>query len=191
MVSPTLEQFQSVRFAPSWRFWVQLPDLEGVSPPPQVIVVGGNFSHPHVDSEARFRSGSYNYFPQFNDIEAIDIEFMETEDYEVTQYLYNWFGLVVHDDGTYGLPDIYKKEIYLYLLGHEDAGGSHKYLIRYNGAFPTRRASVDPVENDDFIRVSCNFSVDSNTPQTSGGGGGNGRGFRTSTTQFLRRSAFS
>ena len=191
MVSPTLEQFQSVRFAPSWRFWVQLPELDGIRPPPQVIVVGGNFSHPHVDSEARFRSGSYNYFPQFNDIEAIDIEFMETENYEVTEYLYNWFGLVVHDDGTYGLPDIYKKEVYLYLLGHEDENSQHKYLIRYNGAFPTRRATIDPVENDDFIRVSCNFSVDSNTPQGGGRRGGRGRGLTVSDTNNLRSSLFT
>ena len=163
MVGVTLDEFQKVPdLAPLWRHRVQMPAIEGIVIPPAQIV-GGSFTFPFVDSEARAHSGSYTYYPQFNNIDAIDITFQEAETYEVTKYLYRWLNLVVSgEDGTYRESNYFKRNIVLTMFNNQD---DETLQIRYNGTFPTRITNIDVSENDEYYRVSCNFSVDSNTPE--------------------------
>ena len=163
MVSITLDQFHNLKPpAPTWKYLVYLPnnipETNRIEP---VYVENGTFTFPTVDSDARFNSGSYEYFPQFNNIDAIDITFIETEDYDITNFMYKWFGLVVHeDDGTYGIASEFKRQIRVVLLNEQ---GTEKANITYNGAFPTRRSTLNLGSEDNFVRVEQNFSVDSST----------------------------
>lgn len=162
MVGADLEDFLGApEPAPLWRHRVQLPVIEGVLIPP-VQIIGGSFSFPFVDSEARAHSGSYTYYPQFNNIDAIDITLLETENYSITRYFYLWFARVVNDaDGTYYPSSHFKRVTQLTMQNNL---GQDAITIKYNGTFPTRLPNIEPSENEEYYRVSINLSVDSNNP---------------------------
>ena len=163
MVGITLDEFLTTpEPAPLWRHQIQFPEINGIAIPP-AQVVGGSFTFPFVDAEARAHSGSYTYYPQFNNIDAIDVTFLETEDYTITKYLYRWLDLVFSgEDGTYSESARFKRNIVLIMNNNR---GDEAFRVIYNGTFPTRINQIDPSENEEYYRVSCNFSVDSNTPQ--------------------------
>ena len=168
MPGVTLDSFYAIPdTAPLWRYQVQMPTIpfstnSGISSnltlAPE-LVAGGSFSFPFVDAEARANSGSYTYYPQFNNIDAIDITFQETGDYRVTSYILAWFDKVFNGhDGTYAPSDYYKHNIVLTMLDHQ---GNESFRVDYLGTFPTRINNIELSEGDELYKVSCNFSVDS------------------------------
>lgn len=168
MAGTTLEDIQNLPDpAPLWRHRVEMPtDIPGVTRPEPQQIIGGSFSWAFADADQRAHSGSYVYYPQFNNIDAIDIIFFETADYQIIKYLTAWFNLVVSGkDGTYSASDIYKRNI---ILRMNDNADNETIRVRYNGTWPTRINHIELSENEEYFQVSCNFSVDSNNVEFDG-----------------------
>jgi hypothetical protein len=154
-----------IKPAPAWRFTVTLPDLPGQQAAGQTIhllVERFTSTHKGLDYEpAPFNAGSRN-FPTARVTDGITITFAETSGYDVIRLFRSWKNLVIDDDGNFGLPSQWKKDITLSPL---DETGDSVGSFRYTGCSPAR---VDPYEYDgahtSHVSAVVSFSVDNSDP---------------------------
>ena len=162
MTVATLDNFFSAKeIAPSWRFIASLPRIpRAPNLEYPIYVVGGEFTHPFIDTEGRFHSGSFVYYPQQNNINAISMNFIETEDYDILEYMYRWRNLVVsEEDGTYGASKDYKKLVELTMLNNM---GKEALKIVYKGIWPTETGNLSVSGSEEnFVTIEQTFSTDS------------------------------
>lgn len=150
---------------PSWRFYCTLPTVDGTSLNGQTLAFYvERISAPQVGASfepAPFNSGE-RQFPNMRTIGQITMTLAEDTNYSVIQYLRAWKNLIVDDNGNYGLPSNYKKQIQLQPL---DETGASNFTFSWQGCAPTQ---VDAYDFDGSVskHVSCNvvFVVDSMDP---------------------------
>lgn len=141
----------------AFRWFVYVPDAGGLY---QCIAEKLTATFPKVPAKSRFTSGRVNYFPDNNEIDGLTITFYETYDYDVTRWLSRWCGKIVHEDGSYGVPNDYKKEIIAQLL--LPGSDTPSLTLTYKGAWPTDRGAYNLAYDDESgrITVEAQFSVD-------------------------------
>ena len=112
----------------------------------------------------RHSEGSFDYFPETTDLDAINISIYETFDYRVTAWLYQWRKLIRDEHGNYHPPVLFKREMELQLFSKDNLT-SPIMTIRYNGAAPSDQTPFEMAYEDEAGRiiVEAQFSVDSQT----------------------------
>lgn len=139
------------------RWFLYVPDAGDLY---QCIAEKITATFPKIPAKSRFTHGRMNYFPDNNEIDGISVTFYETYDYDVTRWLSRWRGRVVHEDGTYGVPSDYKKDVtaQMFLPGSEQPA----LTLVYKGAWPTDKGAFEFSYEDDSgrIMVEAQFSVD-------------------------------
>jgi hypothetical protein len=148
----------------NWRWRCFMP-TSLVRNPNGILVEEVNFTHTSIPSRPRFGGGTNTYFPEFNDISAVDMTFYETTDYRSLKFLYNWRSLVLDSNGNYGLPEGpagYKKTIKIEFYGMENSI-SPVWVGKLKGIWPTE---ISPqtltYSSKERIQIQASFSVDSN-----------------------------
>ena len=120
---------------------------------------------PKVPAKGRFTHGRQNYYPDNNDIDGLTIAFYETFDYRVTKWLSRWRGLMLHADGTYGVPKDYYKDIVaeLYMPGDNDAA----LTLTYKDCWPTDQGAFDLSYEDEVGRIVLEAQFSTNRVELS------------------------
>ena len=113
-----------------------------------------------VSSKARFAQAKSKHYPDASEIDALNIIFYETYDYEVTRYLERWRNKIRNKQGFYGMPAEYEKTIYVDML-HYDV---NNYIIRfkYLKCWPIDSSPLSLTYEDSSgrIQVNATFRVD-------------------------------
>jgi len=156
--------------APSWRFTCTLPTVAGTNLNGQKLsfqVERISCPMPGINFEpAVFNSGE-RQFPNLRTIGAITISFIEDTNYSILQYLRAWKNLIIDDDGNYGLPASYKKQIQLQPY---DETGQSNITLSWSFCAPSQ---IEPYDFDGsqtrHVTCSVTFVVDAMDPlQPSG-----------------------
>lgn len=116
---------------------------------------------PKIPANARFSSGSNNYFPGLKDVDSVSITFYESHDYQVSQWLKTWALQVCDENGNYGAPSVYKQTICLNLFSKPSS--KPVQVVNYQGCWPTDKNAFELNYSDDTGRlvVQATFAVDS------------------------------
>jgi hypothetical protein len=152
--------------APAWRFYCTLPTISGSS------VLNGqtlsflieNLQAPNVG--VSFEAAPYNagerQFAVMRTIDALQISFAETTNFDVMKYLRAWKNLIIDDVGNFGLPASYKQNIQLQPL---DETGEAILTYSWQGCAPSH---IDVITFDGstshHVLVNATFTVDSLDP---------------------------
>lgn len=117
---------------------------------------------PKTPSKPRPTDGSMTYYPDTSDIDGLNCTFYESFDLRVCAWLRAWRKLVVDNEGNYGVPAIYKKEVVVQLYSCDDLRTPIK-TMRYHGIFPTDQTplTLSYDEESGRITVEAQFSADS------------------------------
>ncbi len=158
--------------SPGWRFNVYLPDLPGLAAPQLVRAVNVTLPMQYVDTDSIFRGGFMEMFPTVTGTDSLEIQLLETAKWDCLRYLTKWRSLQVDENGLWGLPSEYKKDILIYPLTHL---GESAIGIRVKRAQPTR---PQPTQmngaSSELVHLGLTFTcdrvvIDTDTvPQTSG-----------------------
>ena len=113
---------------------------------------------PSIDPEAVFRAGRRFYYPKFQDIGDVAATFYETHAFTVTNWIKEWKALIMDENGLYGLPSDYARDIVLYAV---DPTGTRRAELRIKRCFPTT-GDVYPYSSGNSERLipSHTFSAD-------------------------------
>jgi hypothetical protein len=146
--------------APDFRWMAAMPTVGGANVG-IVFVEAINWPFLIIDSKPRFGGGTNRHYPEWNNLGAFSITFYETETLDVTNYLNTWTQTIVHTDGSYGLPSVYKLPIELYLYGWED-NVSPVWFDTIADAWPSQQNPFDlNYTNEGRLIVTAQFSCDS------------------------------
>ena len=103
---------------------------------------------PHLQATNYFRNGSYLYYPTFSDVGSCSMVLYEDSDLNATKYINYWVSMVRNPQtNLYSLPDVYKKNLYVYLVDPKDSNNSPNYSsyavgrFLVSGAWPTARGT--------------------------------------------------
>ena len=91
------------------------------------------------ESKKNLRTSTFFYTPVHNDIGTVTLRVDELEDGMTLKYFTNWQNLIANSNGTYNLPFIYKRPIFLYKLG---SSGDELHFSTYTGLYPTEIAQA-------------------------------------------------
>lgn len=118
---------------------------------------------PKIPAQSRFTSGTVRHYPGMQDIDQIAITFYESHDYKVTQWLKTWTNQVKDDNGNFGLPVTYKRNIVLNMFSKASTQPVH--VVTYGGCWPTDKGAFELNYSDETGRmvIQANFSVDTVT----------------------------
>lgn len=149
----------------AWRYLAKWPEIPGIEQPmiPNSWVIAESIAipHPSIPATPRFSGGSMTYFPEFADIESINVSFYESQYYQALRYIMQWRSLILDSRGNYGLPRDFKKELSVLIFSSEDSR-SPVIIGRVEGAWPSEVNAIEySYENEDRIRLEVTFSVDS------------------------------
>lgn len=176
--------------APTWRFYVYMPTINGIDLNPSnlygsggfnvgsllsdiislsggagpdnqgIIVESISFIHPRISNIPRFGYATNVYYPGFEEVEACQITFYETVNYQVTRYLENWRRRVRHQDGSYGMPGEYKRNIIFNAYGYyNDVVQAMQGEL--TGCWPVDQGAYQyNYSESNRVVVSATFSVD-------------------------------
>lgn len=144
------------------RWWVQVP-TDTVSSPFECIAENIEISFAKTPAKGRHFQGTQRFYPDIRDIDSVTITFYETFDHQVGKWLQRWRSKINRDDGSYGYPVDYKKDI----LAHMYRLDANEPVLTYKleGAWPTDRATITMNYDDEVARVQVIsvFSIDKNT----------------------------
>lgn len=149
----------------STRFFCFFPDVGEDIYMALALKVQATF--PKVPAKSRHTHGSVRYFPDNNEIDGLSITFYETYDFKVTKWLSRWRGLIVHEDGSYGVPTDYQKDIVVqcFLPGSD----SPAMVFTYKECWPTDQNPFDLQYEDEngHLLIDAQFSTNKVEMKTS------------------------
>lgn len=115
----------------------------------------------NIKADGVFFGGGYNYFPQFHDVSAFNVNFYADSKGRSLKYLLGWKSMVKDfETGLYNLPTEYKRPWVVALL---DAKGNGICEVTYEGCWPadTGQLSLDYSDGSTRLVLNQNFSTDS------------------------------
>ncbi|MDE2589079.1 MAG: hypothetical protein KGL95_05385 [Patescibacteria group bacterium] len=143
--------------APDWMWTLDILNIPGMPALENLYIQAVSFPPNQLQSEQRYRGGLYVHFPKFADVQGMNVSFYETQGYIVSQFLNQWFSLIFHDDGTFGIPVDYMGSAVLRLY---DFTGQKRLTITAAGAWPRMRTNYDLMYNQsNMTHVSCDFAI--------------------------------
>lgn len=149
--------------APDWRYLVRWPEIKGVTSRMAnewVIAETLTFTHPSIPSQGRHGGGTMTYFPDFNNIASSSITLYEDQYYSALFYIMSWRNLVIDQEGNYGLPIEYKRNIDIEIYSIFDSSEPTIVGTLY-GVWPSEISAFEySYEGQDRIKLQVDFSVD-------------------------------
>lgn len=125
---------------------------------------------PKTSFRPRPTDGKQSYYPETTDLDGLNIAFYEAFDYRVTNWLNTWRKLIRDDDGNYGPPALYKRDIQVRSYARTDLR-SPVLSLTYVGCAPTDQTPFEFNYDDETGRmvVEAQFSVDNMTMEQGDG----------------------
>jgi len=144
-----------------YRFGVELPAIDGfdvkliqdriISIAPVLEIVNAVQNAPSANS--------HWYFFNDDDVSSFTITSTEWQDFLCIRYFLAWNSLQVNDDGTYNVPDYWKKTINVNFLSPDD---KPLFTIQLIDAFPIRKTIPDlSYDSSDPVNIEVEFAYDS------------------------------
>lgn len=125
--------------------------------PPEYIE-SVDFSYPDIPQEAVHIMATKRYFPDFSEQQQVSISFYEDTLFSTQIELARWRQLIIHEDGTYGYPSEYKKDMQIHLLDPQDI---RRAVVTCIGVFPSNASSLAlDYTGSERIVITQQFSVD-------------------------------
>lgn len=144
--------------ANNWRWIARMPSIPGAPAATQVVAESIEFQFRSIAATPRFGGAMQRKFPTVTDVAAVNMSFYETEGYIATTYLDRWQKMIVDDQGVFGMPREYKKNIVLELYSITE---SKLYTGMLIDVWPSQVGGFSLNYNDSGrIVVSCSFEVD-------------------------------
>lgn len=132
-----------------------------IGPQQRIIAEQVSFSYANTGQNKRFGGGKSTYYPDMTEISGASLTFYEDVNYSVTRYLFQWKGAIFGDDGSYGLPGDYKRDITLECFSYTN-DSSPVLVGTLKGCWPTDQSPLDlNYTSEGRVTVQCQFSVDS------------------------------
>jgi hypothetical protein len=157
--------------APDFRWRVIMPPVPGIAsslPGGQMLVEAVSWPFITIDPVARFGGGTNRHYPGWNNLAGFAITLYETATYDATSYLQAWLGLVVHTDGSYGLPATYKLPIQLFKYGWQN-DTTPVWQDEIPDCWPSQQNAFDlNYTNEGRLVVGAQFNCDSKSTSGSG-----------------------
>ncbi len=127
-----------------------------------------DFQTQSIDSDDRFQAAAKTKYPRFLSMANVTITFYEDVAYSTMQYLSYWKSLVVDEEHNYGVPDDYKKDIYLFAF---DTVSNYDptFVGHMKKCWPTSIGGLSYSHGaSDKVTLTCDFAVDEANPYASG-----------------------
>ena len=143
--------------ANNWRWIARMPLIPGGPSNAGVVAEGIDFQFRSITAQPRFGGATHRHYPTVNDMSSFNMSFYETESYVATQYLTAWQQLVVDPVyGIFGMPSVYKKDIFLEMYNFTDQKAFTGRLIE---CWPSQIGSFNMTYNESGrLIVTCTFS---------------------------------
>ncbi len=145
----------------AWRFGCTFPTINGLTIA-DTYLDKATLPQELVESANQYVAGSFVYYPTTMNSSDVELTFYEDRSFSVFKYLTYWRRQVLDDDGNYGLPKDYKKELDFTLY---DQTGATGLTLRYVGAWPKGPAAYNmDSESSGRLLTVCSMSLDSAFP---------------------------
>ena len=144
--------------APNWMWTcdiINVPTLFGVT---NIYARQFSFTHDSFDTEQRYRNGTYQTFPRHQLVHPVQIMFYEPFLFSITQFIYNWQGLIRNkQSGYFGLPAGYMGTIYATLF---DTVGIPQCVMEIDGVWPIGIMGENlSYDHSDAVATNVEFST--------------------------------
>lgn len=147
--------------APAWRFWVTFPDIPGVQTAGQTLpflLSRVTAAGKAIEVEPVPFNAGVRFFPTGMSTDTLTLTFYENIKFDVAQSFRSWIDSVVDDEGNFGLPANYKKEIKLESLGFD---GKTLATFAWRDCMPLRMDGYDwDGASTNHISPSISMNVD-------------------------------
>lgn len=152
----TLAQAQNFKPAIKWLWEIRFAGnsrLKDLDTPIHAI----SFTPPEkfIGTRSRFNMGGYLNLPEHVNINAFDIEFLESENYDVTEFLSDWQLLIVDNNRNYGLPSDYFADLNFKAFNDK---GEEKLKGEVVGVWPSQKNPPQFSLESGLITFGCSFA---------------------------------
>jgi len=121
-----------------------------------LYVLEVNFPFAYLESAARYRAGTFLYFPGHSNIDSPAVTFYETESFQLLQAFKSWQDKIRDNDGNYGMPVDYLGTVVLHL---HDTRGQERARCYLYGCWPSRLADwAMNYQNSTHLQVQVTFA---------------------------------
>jgi hypothetical protein len=114
--------------------------------------------HYNLEAFPQYVAGMHIKFPKDYDVPPLVMTLYEETDFSALKYIQKWRRKIIDNDGNYGIPKDYKKDLTVVI---NDLEGGDAISVTYIGCFPTHVMGYQLDSGiGHFLMTIVNFSVD-------------------------------